>query len=250
VSERLPYGEGVFRRRFALRAEPGRVIGDMEDDFHRFHLVLEHDGARVTDVSGEARRYPWTECPGATEPLRTLVGATVSDDPTGAASHANPRENCTHLFDLASLALTHAQRGSGRRTYDIAIPDRIDGATRATLHRDGAELLSWDIVNTRIRGPEPYAGVSMRGSAFINWTVEHLDPETAEAALALRRASFIAVGRSRNLDDAATAEVYMPLAKGSCYTFTVGIAERAARMKGTTLDFTHHPERLLADLSA
>ena len=87
--------------------------------------------------------------------------------------------------------------------------------------------------------PRPYA-----------WTVDHLDPETAEAALVLRRASFIAVGRSRNLDDAATAEVYMPLAQGSCHTFTVGIAERAARMKGTTLDFTHHPERLLADLSA
>ena len=240
----------MFRRRYALRAEAFRVIGDMEDDFHRFHLVLEHDGERVTDVAGEARRYPWTECPGATQPLRALVGAPVTDDPTGAAAQVNPRVNCTHLFDLASLALTHAARGSGRRSYDIAIPDRVEGVTRATLRRDGAELLCWDVKNTRIRGPAPFAGVTMRGSAFVAWTVDHLDPEMAAAALALRRATFIAMGRFRNLDDAATAEVYMPLAKGSCHTFTVGIAERAARVKGTTLDFTHHPERLLADLPA
>jgi hypothetical protein len=39
----------------------------------------------------------------------------------------------------------------------------------------------------------------------------------------------------------------MSLAAGSCHSFTPGIAERALRVRGTTRDFTHRPEALLAE---
>lgn len=220
----------------------------MEDDFHRFHVVLEHDGEHVLDVRAEARRFPWTECPNAAEPLRALAGMPLSRRITAPAEQANPKVNCTHMFDVASLAITHAAAGRERRRYDITIPDRIDWRTRAKLHRDGELLLDWEVNRETIEQPPPFAGRQMRGSAFLRWAEETLDADTAEAAVALRRTCYIAMGRARNLDEAPDATVYFPLAKGSCHTFTPGLAERARRMKGTTLEFTNHPERLLADL--
>lgn len=246
----LPYGEGVFRRRFVLTARPGHVVADMEDDFHRFHVELEHDGQRVLEISGDARRYPWTECTGATLPLRKLRGMPLSTSPTAAGHYTNPRENCTHLFDVATLAITHAAAGRDRRQYDIEIPDRHEGRTRAALRRDRELVLDWEVEGVRIASPKPYAGVKLRGRHFVDWVESHLDPEGAEAALALRRACFIAMGRARNLDEAPDATVYMTLAAGSCHTFTPGIAEHATRMQGTSLDFTRAPERLLADLES
>lgn len=244
-----PYGDGIFRRRFLMRAVSGRVVGDMEDDFHRFRIELEHDGERVRRIRAEAHRHPWTECPGAKAALKKLVGMPLSTSPTAAAAHANPRENCTHLFDVASLAVTHAAARRERRQYDIVIPDRREWRTHATLHRDGEPMLEWDVAGTRIEGPAQFEGVEMRGASFIRWTEDRLDPETAEAVLALRRSCFIAMGRARDLDAAESANDYMGLAKGSCHSFTPGVAERALRIKGTTHDFTHAPERLLADVA-
>src|SRR5258705_4924460 len=85
---RLPYGEGVYRRVFLLVADEGRVVADLEDDFHRFRVTLAHDGARVTEVRAEAFRYPWSECPGATTALRALEGMPLSERPRAAAAHA------------------------------------------------------------------------------------------------------------------------------------------------------------------
>ena len=233
-----------------MRGEPGRVQADMEDDFHRFGVVLEHDGEMVTDLRGSASRHPWTECPGAVVPLRKLVGMKLSTRPTATSDFANPRENCTHLFDVAGLAICHAAAGREHRQYDIAIPDRVEGRTRATLHRDGELLLDWELDGVQITGPERYAGVKLLGSKFLRWAESELDADTAEASVALRRASFIAMGRARNLDDAPSALVYMDMAGGSCHSFTPGIAEKALRVLGSTYDFTASPDPLLADLEA
>ncbi len=73
----------------------------MEDDFHRFAVVVHHDGAKVVDVAGDGTRYPWTTCPSAVEPLRALAGAPLSTRLSSLGDHAPARQNCTHLFDLA-----------------------------------------------------------------------------------------------------------------------------------------------------
>jgi hypothetical protein len=204
----------------------------------------------VLEVAGEALRYPWTECPGAAIPLRALRGMELSARLSAAAEHTDSRANCTHLFDLAALAVTHAHAGRARRQLDLAVPDWVEGRSRPSLSRDGAPLLLWDVERLRIAAPAPFAGVSLRGGAFARWAEANLDPETAEAALALRRACFIAGGRMHDLDAAADASLYMSMAPRSCHTFTPGIAERARRMRGTTLDFTKAPEALLADVAA
>jgi hypothetical protein len=245
----LPYGAGIFRRRFLLRARSGVVEAWMEDDFHRFRVTLEHDGERVTRIEGESLRYPWTECPGASVPLGELTGMPLSESPVATARHTNPRANCTHMFDVATLAVTHAAAGRGERQYDIAIPDRTDGKTTARLWRDGARLLSWELDKHQISAPDDAAGLSLQGATFVAWASKRFEPERAEAVLALRRACFISMGRARDLDEAPSAQVYMAVAKGSCHSFTEGIAEKAFRVKGTTRDFTGEPNALLADLA-
>jgi len=247
IPARLPYGEGTYRRRTRLVADAGRVTADLEDDFHRFRVVLEHDGCSVRAVRGEAMRYPWTACPGAFTPLQAFVGAPLDPSPTAASRRVNPREHCAHLFDLAALALSHALRG-GRRQYDIAVPDRRDGRTRAALHRDGELLLTWEVAGSSISGPVPWAGHSLRGRDFLHWAEAELDPDTAEAAVALRRAVFIASGRQGDLDSAPNAGALLRWAANTCHSFTPGIAEEALRVRGATREFSHGPDRLLADL--
>jgi len=244
---RLPYGEGTYRRRTRLLAEAGRVVADLEDDFHRFRVVLEHDGRNVRAVRGEAMRYPWTACPGAFTPLQAFVGAPLDPSPTAASRRVNPRENCTHLFDLAALALPHALRG-GRRQYDIAVPDRRHGRTRAALRRDGELVLTWEVEGGNIGGPAPWAGRSLRGRDFLHWAEARLGLDTAEAALVLRRAVFIASGRLNDLDSAPNAGALLRWAANTCHSFTPGIAEDALRVRGATREFSHRPESLLADL--
>jgi hypothetical protein len=247
ADKRLPYGEGIYRRRTRLVAEPERVVANLEDDFHRFRVELLHDARAIRAVQGEAGRFPWTACPGAFRPLQAFVGAALGQSPAAASRGLNPRENCTHLFDLAVLALTHASRG-GRRQYDMAVPDRVDGRTRATLHCDGELALAWEIEGSQISGPAPWSGHNLRGRDFLHWAEAELDPDTAEAALALRRSVFIANGRLGDLDRTPNAGSMLRWAANTCHSFTPGIAEEAWRVRGATLEFTHQPERLLADL--
>jgi hypothetical protein len=250
MAERRAYGEGVYRRAFLLVAQEGRVVADMEDDFHRFRVVVEHDRERVTRVGAETRRVPWTECAGAAAKLRSLEGMPLSRRHSAAGRYADPRVNCTHLFDVATLAIAHAAAGRTRRRYDVEIPDRRDGRTQARLARDGAPLLAWEVEGAKVLAPDPYTGLDLGGIAFLLWTEKRLDPELAEAALLLRRACFISMGRLRDLDAAADASAYVGLAPGSCHTFTPGVAERALRVRGATLEFSEHPEQLLADVAA
>ena len=243
-----PWGEGIYRRRIRLCSTRGGVVADLEDDFHRFRVMLEHDGHRLTRVRGEARRYPWSACPGATEPLKALAGMALSPDCRAVADHADPRTNCTHLFDLAGLAAAHAAAGRSRRQYDVEVPDRKEGRTSPRLQRDGAPRLAWELDDHEIREPAPFAGRSLSGRAFLEWARAELSEDLAEAACVLRRASYIAIGRSTPLDRIRQAKVFLPRIQGSCHTFTPGIAETATRVVGSTLDFSDAPERLLADL--
>ncbi len=247
---RLPYGEGVFRRAYALVGAEGGVVADMEDDFHRFRVTLEHDGTSVVRVIGEAFRYPWTECPGATRVLGKLAGMPLTTRPTAAGAHTDPRTHCTHLLDTAALAVAHAAAGRTRRRYDVAVPDRVDERTHARLHRDGRELLAWEVEGSLIVAPERFAGVALRGREFLSWVEHELGDDLGEAALVLRRACFISAGRARDPDAAPNAGVYMQVASGSCHGFTPGIAEHALRVRGMTREFTHRPGALLADTEA
>jgi hypothetical protein len=196
-------------------------------------------------VDGEADRFPWTSCPSAVDPLQSIVGAPLSRRVTALGQHSEARQNCTHLFDLAGLAITHAARGTAEREYDITIPDRVDGLTTATLERDGDVLLQWDLRGATLTGPEPYAGVTLRGG-FLAWAEANLDEETAEAAIVLRRACDISFGRSMDLDVYDRADDMREIMLGTCHSFQPGTIESALRIKGQTRDFSANPDALLA----
>ena len=55
---------GIYRRRIHLHAHrDNEVRGLLEDDFHHFGVRLRHDGKRVTAITGEDIRVPWSACP-------------------------------------------------------------------------------------------------------------------------------------------------------------------------------------------
>ncbi len=243
---RADYGRGSYRRRILLRAEGRRVTGDLEDDFHRFRVHVEHDGERVVRAEGEALRFPWTSCPGALVPLARLEGMRLALSSRAAHDHTDPRAQCTHLFDLAGLAIAHASRGPGTRDYEIEVPDRVEARTRATLRRDGQPFLHWEIEGSRIVAPEPFAGRSTR-AGFLAWVQETLAPDLAEAALVLHRACSISLGRLYDMDAVEGPSAFGLMAGGVCHTFSPGTMEQARRIVGSARDLSREPEALLAD---
>ena len=164
------FTEGPYRRRIRLLStDPGVVEAALEDDFHHFALTLRHDGERVIDIAGRARRWPWSTCADAVIPLRQIEGMSLSPRCTSVATAADPRANCTHLFDLAGLAVAHAARGVERRQYDAEIPRPVDRRSRARLWRDGQVVLEWQLVDGAVVDAPPYSDVPWNGG-FMRWT--------------------------------------------------------------------------------
>lgn len=236
----------AYLRRIVLTAPDQRTVtADLEDDFHRFGLVLRHDGHHVVSCEGDAVRYPWTECPGATEPLRAVSGVPLHERGNTIADRVSPSANCTHLFDLAALAVAHAAARRSRREYVAVVPDRDDAwRTTATLRRDGNVVLEWELEGLEVRSEGPFHGLRLRGG-FQRWTSEMLEPEDAESALVLRRACEISMGRNTPWDRLPAAIDVGEFMLGVCHTFQPGRAEVALRVKGSTRDFSQDPARLL-----
>ena len=68
---------GAYRRAIRIKAQPGQVVTEMEDDVHHFRLRLQHSEGTAVSVEGEAVRTPWIICPGALAPLRALTGRSL-----------------------------------------------------------------------------------------------------------------------------------------------------------------------------
>jgi hypothetical protein len=249
VLDPATYGKGIYRRRVRLATtERGVVRAELEDDYHHFRCTLTHADGVITGCEGEAVRHPWTTCPGAMGLLRSLVGTPLDARSTAILGLVRGNEHCTHLVDLAGLAIAHAYGGRATRNYELTIPDRVGSRTESVLERDGEVFLRWVIDDSTIVDPPPFVGVGVGASAgFRDFVESALDLETAEAAFVLRRGTMISWGRSMQLDDVDVAADLGEMMLGSCHTFTVGTAEHAERKRGSTWDFTAAPDRLLDD---
>src|SRR5262249_13195078 len=118
----------AYRRRIRVETTaPGTVVAALEDDFHHFIVTLRHDGSVVGGVTCVARRWPWTTCPDAAASLHALAGMPLSRRFPAAGAWTDPKQNCTHQFDAACYAITHAARGVAGgaeddvRQYDLEI---------------------------------------------------------------------------------------------------------------------------------
>jgi hypothetical protein len=237
-----------YRRRIRLTSpDETTVVADLEDDFHRFRVTLHHDGTVITGLKGEAIRYPWSACPGADALLSRFVGLELFERCTALAGNDDPKQHCTHMFDLTSLAVPHARARRSSRQYDAFIPEFVERRSTPTLWRDGDVVLEWRTERGTITEPAPFTDVSMT-KGFVRWADGALDADTLEAAMVLRRAWDIGRARGRELDHMDTAAELAPhLPPTPCYTFQPGVVNRSKRMRGTARDFSDRPDALLED---
>ena len=238
---------GIYRRSIRIATAGMEARADLEDDLHRYAVIVRHDGASVTAIEGVPIRVPWSLCPQSVQALDRLVGMPLSPHPLAVFRHTDGSRQCTHLFDLAGLAIAHAARGIAARRYDIDAPYFQEiGPRTLSLRRDGIDVLRWTIAGTALLAPEPFAGHDVRRlSAWADSNFPDLDD--VEAIALLRRAVLISKARLHDWDIFPTA-ADTGHGSGACYVFQPGVQEHAVRMFGSAREFTDAPERLLSDL--
>ena len=235
----------VFRRRILIKTEPVgagfRCRAALEDDFHHFRVELVVQDGLIASVRGDAPRHPYSLCPSAAVQLQLLVGTPPATSAHTVMRQVDSSEQCTHMLELSGLAAAAASRALPQRSYDIEVPLRVEGRTRATLDRDGIRLLTWDIQDLDIIGPLPYEGIGLR-QGMARWEFTPLTEDMAEAALVLRRCAVISMGKNQPLDAQRHAR-----ATGACYAQQPGRASLALRQVGSTWDFTWQSGQLCRD---
>lgn len=240
------YGQGCYRRRIKLQQQANRVVAELEDCNHGFRCTVFHDGVRITDIRSETLRIPFDTCPGAVEPLKTLIGLALFDDVTEILPHININENCTHLLDLCLLATAHAKRSEGDAVYDIRVTDEQDEqAAISEIFLNGELIHCWHTKNWSIVAPvELKDRVLYKG--FSQWAGSQFQGREREAAFALQKGYFVASARRFDTDALAGGKATNePVMKGVCHSYSSPQVEAASRLGHTTRDFSDAPEQLL-----
>ncbi|PLX74322.1 MAG: hypothetical protein C0607_11165 [Azoarcus sp.] len=234
-----------FRRRIQINArrspKGGEVRAVLEDDFHHFRVALIHHNGIVEKISAEAPRHPFSACPEASAALAGLVGMVLNPIANSVSRHTDASLQCTHMFDLAGLAIALAARGHDYRGYEIEVPRYKNGETQARLARDDGLQLKWDIHNSCILSPAPYTGVNIR-EGMARWALSTLPADESEAALVLRRCAIISLGRNKDIDQEVHARP-----SGRCYAQQPERAQQAIRIVGSTWDFSERRWALCQD---
>jgi hypothetical protein len=224
-----------YRRRLRVTPSSGRVLAELEDDYHRMAVRVHHDGHAATAVHPVMDRAPWSTCPGAVAVLeQTFLGVALEN----FASRGDKRANCTHLHDLAVLAAAHAF-DTAPTVFDILVSDPVAGRSEAELRRDGITVLDWSVVKGRIIAPAPVAGLDLDNMR--NW-IESLDPDTQEAARLLRWGTMVAHGRT--LPAGWATGTGNMASRSRCFTFQPHKAGEAKHV-GAIRDFSRGTARPL-----
>ncbi len=90
----------------------------------------------------------------------------------------------------------------------------------------------------------PFDDAPWRGG-FIRWADATLPVEAAEAAIVLRRACDIGMGRGMDLEAIAVGEELDGIMSGICYSMQPTVSPVAFRNRGSIRDFGAHPDALL-----
>ncbi|MCB1616854.1 MAG: DUF2889 domain-containing protein [Pseudomonadales bacterium] len=240
------YGNGCLRRRILLTRLDNAVVAEQEDDNHAFRIHLEHNNDIVTDIKAETLRIPMSTCNGAADKLKECIGSSVSQNPRSLGQHHNPKSHCTHLFDLAGLAITHITKKEKQRLFDIAIHDEKDGLMQCSVALNQRMIFHWNIRSQLIENEGPWQGVNVQ-KGFSGWVENNLAGDEAEAALSLSRAYFISITRRVLVEKNAGMKIANDLmTKGVCYTYSKPAVDTAYRLHDTTRDFTDSPDEMLS----
>jgi hypothetical protein len=229
----------IFRRRIIVDAVGNSVHAGVEDDFHHYEILLTHDGSVITSASADSIRTPFVTCFEAGAQLALLTGHPIVTRPTGLP---DPHHQCTHMFELAVVAIAQAVRG-GRRQYDIAVPHReLGGVGSVTLHRDGELVFDWALDGDLISMPPDYGGKNVRELA--RWAEAECDDETLEAIRVIRRGIHVSSGRSIPPDMYVDAAA-IPQILGACYVFQPIRVDRGVRDGDKRRDFSRNAAAML-----
>ncbi|WP_313802916.1 hypothetical protein [Sphingobium sp.] len=185
----------LVRRSIALASpEAGVVTAWLEDNFHHFGVRLMHDGNRVTRIAAATIRFPWTTCGGAGQPLKALEGQALIARPDALSTLLPMQFQCTHLFELAALAMVHAAHGDVDRRYDMVVrkDSAFPGRHRGTMGRDGRDVLCMDIDGSMIQAPAAYSGHDLY-KGFRKWLAGFSDEEAVTLWL-MRRLFWLSAG--------------------------------------------------------
>ncbi len=232
------YGSGACRRRVRLAGSQGRVVAVLSDTFHELRCTIRHDGYRVTAVKGEAIRIPTSVCPAAVGMIQELVGTPIDAPGSHFYEHGRARRHCTHLFDLAVMAIGHGRRGKVTRTYEAVVPDETDRPVRVEVRRDDELVHCWWVRRGRVVKPANLADRPL-GKGFAAWATLDFQGDALEAAILLSRTWLIAVGRRYRTESfpghiiARNVEMI-----GACYAYAPGRAHYATFNSGHVRDFT------------
>lgn len=243
ISSLKPDDEVIYHRATVVEVAPSSVTAEMEDDFHHFRVTLKHDGEVATEVLGESIRFPWSTCgQEAQQHIGELVGCRLSTL-YKQLSVEERYTHCTHLFDLAQLAVSHAGDAESRLLYQSKVtllPSR--GPIAAELRLNGDRLLDWQLDNRMITAPAPFAGTPV--DTLAGWVYkQQFSAQLIEAILILQRAVHVSFGKIYEWQSLSWAsEQKLP---PTCYTFQPGTAQRAARVVGSARDYTKTPEQML-----
>jgi len=195
------------------------VQAELEDDYHCMSVTIYHDGHAAENIEIDMRRAPWSTCPGAVAELRqTFAGKELAIFP----QEGKKKHNCTHLYDLATLAAGHA-KDVEPTTYDIQVTDPVDNQRCAELRRNSKVLLSWQ--ESRFHITEPKEAAGLRLDQLRAW-IETLESDLQEPARLLQWGNILANGRVIPLDQQSDAKKMPP----SCYSFQPDRAAQAVRI--------------------
>jgi len=228
----------VCRRRIRLVGESGRVVATLSDDFHEMRCSIDHDGHRVTRIEGRTIRIPTSACPGAAAMLDELIG-TATGRPSGAFyQQGRALRHCTHLYDLAVLAIRHAHRGAVTRLYEAMVPDELDDPIAIEILRDGMAVHRWHVRDGIIVAPAALNGRTL-GKGFAHWAAAMWDEDQLEAATILARTWLIAIGRQYLIDSVAGQPILQNSEMvGRCFAYQADHAAGAIFQPGNVRDFT------------
>lgn len=233
------YGTGSAIRRVSLRAQSNRVDAHLLDNFHEMRCSIEHDASIVTAVTGQSVRIPTTACPGAVGQLQSLVGLPISTPRRDFYAGGIARHHCTHLLDLAVMAIGHAQRPSADILYEAEVPDEVEAPVPVSIWRNGRLVCRWLVRQGTILEPVELQGKPL-GAGFAAWASLAFEQDQLEAATILSRTWLIAVGRRYRPSQAAGRPARdNPQMLGRCYAYSAGPVETAV-MTGEKEAHLHH----------
>ena len=156
------------------------------------------------------------------------------------------------MFDLAGLAVAHARHvagGAERRQYDIEIPfgAQFGDAHDVQLWRDGELLHTWTLEDASCVAPEPVRGGAVAGRVPPLGRRDVRTADDAEAAIVLRRACDIGLGRGTDLDGFRAPSSSASQGAASATRSRTRQHAVAFRQIGTIRDFDGRADDLLAE---